>query len=82
MGALLGDWSEAAVVLRCGKSVYRLVCRKDVAEVTLDGQRVGEGWIVPVDDGLPHEAVFPPRAVHTQIATETKSEHNLQHQPK
>ena len=82
MGALLGEWPEAAVVLRCGKAVYRLVCRQGAAEVTLDGQRVDGGWIVPIDDGLPHEAVFPPRAPRAQIATETKSAHNLQHQTK
>ena len=79
MGALLGDWPEAAAVLRCGKASYRLVCRKDATEVTLDGRRIQGGWIEPIDDGLPHEAVFPPRMPDARIATKIKSARNLQH---
>ncbi|MGX8705996.1 MAG: GH36-type glycosyl hydrolase domain-containing protein, partial [bacterium] len=37
MGALLGEWPEAAVTLRYGSSVYRLVSRRTADGVTLDG---------------------------------------------
>lgn len=59
--ALLGDWLEVAVTVQCGDARYRLVCRQDAAEITLDGKAVPGDWIEMKDDGCEHEAVFPPR---------------------
>ena len=59
--ALLGKWPEASVTLRFGKSAYRLVCKKDAREVTLDGHAIPGDFITLTDDGGTHEAVFPPR---------------------
>ena len=61
MAALLGDWSEAGVSLKCGSSRYRLRSVASAAEVTLDGVPVAGEWIELVDDGREHVAVFPPR---------------------
>ena len=61
MCALLGDWPEAAVTLKHGSAEYRLVCRRDAAEITLDGRRIDGEWIELIDDGQKHEAVFIPR---------------------
>ena len=59
--ALLGDWPEAAVTVQCGASRYRLISRKDVHGIALDGEPVPGEWIELRDDGCDHEAVFPPR---------------------
>ena len=59
--ALLGDWPEAALAIRHGRSTYRLVCAADAASVTLDGAAVDGGFVELHDDGRPHEARFPPR---------------------
>lgn len=59
--ALLGDWLEAAVTQQCGEARYRLVSRRDAAQITLDGKTVQDDWIEMQDDGREHEAVFPPR---------------------
>lgn len=61
MAALMGDWSEAGVSLKCGSSRYRLRSVASAAEVTLDGAPVAGEWIELVDDGREHVAVFPPR---------------------
>ena len=61
MAALLGDWSEAGIALKCGSSRYRLRSAVSAAEVTLDGMPVAGEWIELVDDGREHVAVFPPR---------------------
>ena len=63
MNALLGDWREACVELRWGQSKYRLVCSRDARSVSLDGEERREDWIVLVDDGREHTAVFPERRV-------------------
>ena len=59
--ALLGDWPEAAVMLKHGGAQYRLVCRRDAKENTLDGVKIDGEWIELTDDGQKHEAVFIPR---------------------
>ena len=59
--ALLGDWPEAAVMLRFGASRYSLICKADAQEVTLDGAKVDGEFIEMFDDGGEHTAVFPPR---------------------
>jgi len=61
VGALMGDWNEAAVVLKHGSAEYRLVCRRDAEEIVLDGRKIKETWVELTDDGQKHEAVFPPR---------------------
>ena len=61
LNALLGDWPEAAVTLRVGGSVYRLVCRRGVERVTLDGRALAADYITLTDDGGEHEALFPER---------------------
>ena len=61
LSALLGDWPEASITLRHGKSTYNLASRRDVRAVTLDGVPVEGGFISLVDDALTHEALFPPR---------------------
>ena len=61
MAALLGDWSEAGIILKCGSSRYRLRSVASAAEVTLDGVPVAGEWIELVDDGREHVAVVPPR---------------------
>ena len=60
--ALLGDWNEAAIELQYGQSRYRLVCRRGVESVELDGETVEGGFIELTDDGRDHTALFPPRA--------------------
>ena len=60
--ALLGDWPEAAVTVRFGRSSYRLICRAGAQETSLDGTAIPGSWIKLRDDGCAHEAVFPPRA--------------------
>ena len=60
--ALLGDWPEAAVTVRFGRSSYRLICRAGAQETSLDGTAIPGSWIELRDDGCAHEAVFPPRA--------------------
>lgn len=61
--ALLGDWPEAAIKIRHGGAQYRLVCRKDVREIVLDGEKNEGAWIELKDDGQSHEALFPPRII-------------------
>ena len=61
MAALLGDWSETGITLKCGSSRYRLRSTASAAEVTLDGMPVAGEWIELVDDGREHVALFPPR---------------------
>ena len=61
LNALLGDWTEAEVRLRVGRSEYRLLTRADARAVTLDGVEAPDGFVRLRDDGMPHEAVFPPR---------------------
>ena len=61
LNALMGDWPEAEVAVRFGSAEYRLICRRDAKEVTLDGSRVPGEWIEMVDDAEQHTAVFPPR---------------------
>ena len=61
LSALLGDWPGVAVTVRFGRSRYRLVCDRAAREVTLDGRRVDDDWIVMADDGRAHEARFPAR---------------------
>ncbi len=62
VAALLGEWSEAGVVVRFGSSIYRLKSALAAREVTLDGKQVAGEWIELVDDGAEHLAVFPPRS--------------------
>ena len=61
MNALLGDWPQATLTVRFGKSSYRLVCRKDAKGTLLDRLPVNDDFIRMTDDGKVHEAVFPPR---------------------
>ena len=61
LNALLGDWPRASVTLPFGGSAYRLTCDKAAVRVTLDGREIDEDFIVMIDDGREHEAVFPPR---------------------
>ena len=70
MAALLGDWSEAGVVLKCGSSRYRLRSVEAAAQVTLDGAPVSGEWIELVDDGREHVAVFPPRRPASDVQME------------
>ena len=60
--ALLGDWPEAAIELQYGQSRYRLVSRRGVENVELDGAIVEGDFIELMDDGRSHVALFPPRA--------------------
>ena len=62
MNALLGDWPEAAIELQYGQSRYRLVSRRGVEGVELDGKTVEGEFIELTDDGRDHTALFPPRA--------------------
>ncbi len=66
LGALLGDWPRAAVIMPFGKSRYRLVCDKKAVRVTLDGRAIEDGFIAMVDDGREHEAVFPERGERSE----------------
>ena len=59
--ALLGDWPEAAIELQYGQSRYRLVSRRGVENVELDGAIVEGDFIELTDDGRSHVALFPPR---------------------
>ncbi len=65
MNALLGDWPQATLTVRFGKSSYRLVCREGAKKTTLDGAPVEDNFIRMTDDGRAHEAVFPPRGPKT-----------------
>ena len=70
MNALLGDWPEAAVELQYGQSRYRLVSRRGVENVELDGELVEGDFIELADDGRAHIALFPPRVgMETQART-------------
>ena len=57
---LLNQWPEVALTLRHGGSEYRLVCRKDTRQASLDGKPLPDGWLTLQDDGGKHEALFPP----------------------
>ena len=62
LNAMLGDWEEAAAVVRFGSAKYRLIARKSAEGITLDGAPAGGDFIEMIDDGREHEAVFPPRS--------------------
>ena len=70
VAALLGDWSEAGVVLKCGSSRYRLRSVEAAAEITMDGAPVSGEWIELVDDGREHVVVFPPRRAASDVQME------------
>ena len=78
VGALLGDWPEAAVTVQCGDASYRLISRRGVEEILLDGLPVEGGWIEMVDDGRKHEAIFPPRAPGSAAKNKAEREKVLQ----
>ena len=62
LNAMLGDWEEAAVIVRFGSAKYRLIARKGAERITLDGAPAGGDFIEMIDDGRDHEALFPPRS--------------------
>ena len=62
LNAMLGDWEEAAAVVRFGSAKYRLIARKSAEGITLDGAPASGDFIEMIDDGREHEAVFPPRS--------------------
>lgn len=61
MKSLLGDWPEAAILLRFGSSRYHLICRAGADSIELDGRSIPGEWIEMIDDGRDHSAIFPPR---------------------
>lgn len=73
--ALLGEWPEASVTVAFGAARYKLVSRRGIERISLDGSAVEGEWIEMIDDGREHEAIFPPRkeplendAVHRGIS--------------
>ncbi len=54
-------WDEASVRLRAGQSVYTLTARRSCGSPLLDGRPLPPEGVRLVDDGQPHEAVFPCR---------------------
>ena len=59
MHAQLGEWEEAQLEIQHGLSRYRLICRRDVNHVLLDGEEINGDSILLADDGREHVAVFP-----------------------
>ncbi len=55
------EWNEAALSVRVGASRYRLIARRGLKVVALDGKAIVGKTIELIDDGKDHEAVFPPR---------------------
>ena len=52
---------EAALTIRVGASSYRLRSIRGREGVTLDGRAIDGAFIDLIDDGKPHEALFPER---------------------
>ena len=73
--ALLNEWDECEVSVRFGSSIYRLLCRKNARQVSLDGEPVPGDWIRMTDDGKEHEAVFPPRRGGEEALDNTANDH-------
>ena len=68
--ALLGEWPQAGIEVRFGKTRYRLVCSRDTRRVQLDGLTIEDDFIEMHDDGQTHEAHFPPRLSREKENTE------------